>query len=195
MGQQLTKEEETILSTWKALLKRKGVKTSEQSLKKILIWSKMQGFEATTVTAFSVSAWQAVGLKILDEVSKGQKEACELATTWRLLSKTLKEWKAECEVNDEQKRDEKPENVGKGRDCDQGANEADASASVIAGRKPLTGKIRSRPRPPPPPPPLNILRGDEGPPPPSGAAAAPSGAAAEGVIPSPPPPRGGKYGE
>ncbi|XP_074716880.1 uncharacterized protein LOC141940007 [Strix uralensis] len=96
------------------------------------------------------------------------------------------EWKIEREASDGKLTDIRPED-NDGEDCGKGTKAVDTSASGIAGRKPLTGKSRSRPRPPPPPPPLNILRGDEEPPPPSGAAAAPSGAAAEGVIPSAPP--------
>ncbi|XP_074889258.1 uncharacterized protein LOC142033275 [Buteo buteo] len=181
MGQQLTKEKETILSTWRALLKRKGVKTPEQSLKRILLWCRMQGFQATTVTAFSVGAWQSVALKMFDEISKGQKELCELAVGWHLLTETLKEWKAECDANDRQKKAEKSDNVSNEKISAQVTAAATAAISAVAGRKPLTGKIRSYPySPPPPPTPLITLPGDEGP-------SSPTGAAAEGVTPSAPP--------
>ncbi|XP_074894910.1 uncharacterized protein LOC142035984 [Buteo buteo] len=180
MGQQLTQEKETILSTWKALLKRKGVKTPEQSLKRILIWCKMQGFQATTVTAFSVGVWQAVGWKMFGEISKGQKELCMLAIVWCLLRETLKEWTAECDAKDQQKKAEDSDNVSNEKVSAQVTAAANAAISAVAGRKPLMGKIRSYPYSPPPPPmPLITLPGDEGP-------SSPTGAAAEGVTPSAP---------
>ncbi|XP_074894907.1 uncharacterized protein LOC142035983 isoform X2 [Buteo buteo] len=181
MGQQLTKEKETILSTWKALLKRKGLKTPEHSLQRIFIWCKMQGFQATTVTAFSVGVWQSVALKMFGEISKGQKELCELAVVWRLLTETLKEWKAECDANDRQKKAEKSDNVSNEKVSAQVTAAATAAISAVAGRKRLTGRIGSYPySPPPPPTPLITLPGDEGP-------SSPTGAAAEGVTPSAPP--------
>lgn len=165
------------MSTWKALLKRKGVKTPEQSLKRILIQCKVQGFTATTVTAFSVDAWQTVGWKMFDEISKGQKELCKLAIVWRLLRETLKEWKAECDAKDQQKKEEKSEYVINEKVSAQVTAAADAAISAVPGRKPLMSKIRSYPYSPPPPTPLITLPGDEGP-------SSPTGAAAERVTPS-----------
>ena len=148
----------------------------------------MQGFQATTLTAFSVGAWQSVALKMFDEISKGQKELCELAIIWHLLTETLKEWKVECDAKDQQKKDEKSENVSKEKASAQVTAAADAAISAVAGRKPLTSKIRSYPYSPPPPTPLIPLPGDEGP-------SSPTGVAAEGVTPSAPPPRGEKCGD
>lgn len=102
MGQNITKEEATVLSTWKALLAQKGIKASDFGLRRMLLWSKRQGFEASPSVAFSVTAWEDVGKKLWDAISKGSKDAVDLATTWRLLSETLKDWKNECDKKEQE---------------------------------------------------------------------------------------------
>lgn len=95
MGNDLTREEKTIVSTWQLLLRRTGIKTTDFALRSMLLWAKDRGFPADTSIALSVSAWQSMGSKLWDAVSRGGKKAQGLATTWQLLCKTLKNWKEE----------------------------------------------------------------------------------------------------
>ncbi|CAM9195537.1 unnamed protein product, partial [Bubo scandiacus] len=101
MGGSLSEEEGMILTMWKLLLQRRGVKVDDAVLRKMLLWSKEQGYEASTVTAFSVSKWEELGQKLLENASQGNKNATDLLTTWRLLKETLKDFKVEKESSGE----------------------------------------------------------------------------------------------
>ncbi|KAF4794470.1 hypothetical protein TURU_101853 [Turdus rufiventris] len=95
MGNKLSSEEKIVLSTWKSLLKRKGIETSDYALCSMLLWAKSQDFETDVSTAFSVSVWKDVGKRLWDVISKGDKSVADLAGAWRLLYETLKDWKTE----------------------------------------------------------------------------------------------------
>ncbi|XP_064501662.1 endogenous retrovirus group K member 113 Gag polyprotein-like [Pseudopipra pipra] len=111
MGQHITKEESVVLSTWKSLLSRKNVKVTDFALRRILLWCRKQGFEATSSTAFSISAWEKVGDKLWDEISKGSKDANDLAVTWRWLFDTLKEWQAEQQTGENETKSASTQNA------------------------------------------------------------------------------------
>lgn len=56
---------------------------------------KKKGIKTDESSAFSIRAQKKVVERLWDVVSKGDKAASSLATTWRLFYVTLKEWKAE----------------------------------------------------------------------------------------------------
>lgn len=87
MGNNLSSKEQSVSSTWKTLLKRKGIKTTDYALQSMLLWAKSQDFETGASTAFSVSAWKEVRERLWDVVSKGNKAAADLSTTRRVLYK------------------------------------------------------------------------------------------------------------
>ncbi|XP_039237260.1 uncharacterized protein LOC120323249 [Pipra filicauda] len=95
MGNQMSKEEKLVLSTWKHFLKRKGVTVEDYDLQHLLLWCRKKGFEANTSVAFRVKTWENVGDKLWKEVYKGAKSAKEvegLPATWHILVETLKDW-------------------------------------------------------------------------------------------------------
>ncbi|XP_057879888.1 endogenous retrovirus group K member 5 Gag polyprotein-like [Melospiza georgiana] len=104
MGQNLSKEEESVLSTWKVLLRNKGINTSDYELRNILLWAKSQNFGTDPKTAFSVKAWKKVGDRLWQVIRVGDKTAVDLAVTWNSLFEALKEWRIERET--EQDADE-----------------------------------------------------------------------------------------
>lgn len=67
------KEEGVILSTWKLLLKKPGVSLPEMTLRKMLVWGKMQHLEFNSVAAFSVSQRMDLGNKLI-MLPKGPKK-------------------------------------------------------------------------------------------------------------------------
>lgn len=104
MADNLSSEEQTVLSTWKALLKRKGIKTGDNALCSMLLWAKSQDFETDASIAFSVRAWKKVGERLWDMVSNGDKVAADLATNWRFLYETLKKQKTEQDKKEQMER-------------------------------------------------------------------------------------------
>lgn len=97
MRNNLTSQEKTVLSTWKSLLKSTGASTTDYALRSILLWVKSHDFLADGSVAFSISSQNAVGEKLWEAVSRGDKEVQRLETTWCLLFETLKQWKKEQE--------------------------------------------------------------------------------------------------
>ena len=95
MGTNLSKEEEVILLMWILIVKRKGLKVTGNNLQKMLLWGRQQGFEASSAVAFSVTKWRSLGEALFDAASKGEKDATDLLTVWRVLLETLKDLKAE----------------------------------------------------------------------------------------------------
>ncbi|XP_064568381.1 endogenous retrovirus group K member 7 Gag polyprotein-like [Zonotrichia leucophrys gambelii] len=127
MGQNLSKEEESVLSTWKVLLRNKGINTSDYALRNILLWAKSQNFGTDPDTAFSVKAWKKVGDRLSQVIRAGDKTAVDLAVTWNSLFEALKEWKVERET--EQDADEES---GLITEPDGGA-EAEGASEVEGG--------------------------------------------------------------
>ncbi|XP_032561179.1 uncharacterized protein LOC116795520 [Chiroxiphia lanceolata] len=63
----------------------------------MLLSCRGQGFEANAVTAFTISTWKELSDKLFTADSKGEKVAASLLTTWRLLSGTVEDIKAQFE--------------------------------------------------------------------------------------------------
>ncbi|XP_064243181.1 uncharacterized protein LOC135279647 [Passer domesticus] len=95
MGNNLSKEEESVLATWKVLLRNKGIFTSDYALQSLLLWAKSQGFGTDPGTAYSVKAWKKVGDRLWEVIRAGDKSVVDLAVTWGSLFEALKQWKTE----------------------------------------------------------------------------------------------------
>lgn len=108
MRHNLSKEEETVLTAWKALLRDKGINTSNHALHSLLLWAKSQNFNTDSDTAFSIKAWKKVRNRLWEVIRAGDKMVVDLAVTWGLLFEALKEWRSERE-HIEQDTDEKSE--------------------------------------------------------------------------------------
>ena len=95
MGQQVTKEEGAILRLLLHILSKRGVKYDERMLRRLLTWCRENGFAPEPRTAFKPEIREAVGKKLWEMISKGDKEASPLATTWWLVLSTLQDMNAE----------------------------------------------------------------------------------------------------
>ncbi|XP_033370445.1 uncharacterized protein LOC117244433 [Parus major] len=126
MGSNLSREESTVLSAWKALLRSKGIKITDDALRSMLLWAKSQNLCTDINTAFSVRQWKAVGDRLWDVISQGDKAAVNLATTWRQLYDVLREWRMKQKVQRE---------PGQGT----GAGGQQQMAEVRSGAVPLPG--------------------------------------------------------
>lgn len=64
MGQQMTRKEDLVFTTWKALLEHKGIKCSDCGLRLMLLWSWQQGFDPSPDVDFSVPTWEEIGREL-----------------------------------------------------------------------------------------------------------------------------------
>lgn len=133
MGNNLTSEEQIVLSTRKTFFKRKGVKTTDYALRNILIWAKSQNFKTDVTTTFSVRSWKEFGETLWEVIQNGGKAAADLSSTGRLLYNTLKEWKAEQNKKDlEEVERELKEELEVAGEQQRGEAQPESSAGIFS---------------------------------------------------------------
>ncbi|XP_065718033.1 uncharacterized protein [Patagioenas fasciata] len=95
MGQNISSEEEVIVKLLLHILSMRGLKYEESNIRRLLVWCRTNGYPTEAEKVFKIELWDDIGQKLWDKVSNGDKEAKSLATTWKLIISTLKEFKAE----------------------------------------------------------------------------------------------------
>lgn len=92
MGNQLSVEENVILSVWTNMISHKEIAVSQDSLRILLDWAKAHGFPVDVKTAFDPQTWDALGDCLWYGVIKGDKTAPLLVPTWGVLSRAIRDW-------------------------------------------------------------------------------------------------------
>uniref|UniRef100_A0A8D0FT59 Integrase catalytic domain-containing protein n=1 Tax=Strix occidentalis caurina TaxID=311401 RepID=A0A8D0FT59_STROC len=77
------------------MLSKRGISYNETSVRRLLKWCRNHGYPADAVTALEPAKWAEVGERLWDAMAMGDQHASELATTWKLLSDTLKALRAD----------------------------------------------------------------------------------------------------
>ncbi|XP_071666164.1 uncharacterized protein [Patagioenas fasciata] len=95
MGQNISSEEEAIVKILLHILSMRGLKYEESNIRRLLVCCRTNGYPTEAEKAFKIELWDDIGQKLWDKVSDGDKEAKSLATAWKLIISTLKEFKAE----------------------------------------------------------------------------------------------------
>uniref|UniRef100_A0A8D0KYZ0 Integrase catalytic domain-containing protein n=1 Tax=Strix occidentalis caurina TaxID=311401 RepID=A0A8D0KYZ0_STROC len=95
MGQNKSAEETATVRLLLHILSKRGISYNETSVQRLLKWCRNHGYPADAVTALEPAKWAEVGERLWDAMAMGDQHASELATTWKLLSDTLKALRAD----------------------------------------------------------------------------------------------------
>jgi len=95
MGSTQTKEESAVVKLLQHILSKRGVSYDAKVLKELLVWAREHNLIPGVGAAFELPTWEAIGQRLWEEISSGDKTVGCFSTLWRLVRETLQEMKSE----------------------------------------------------------------------------------------------------
>ncbi|KAK4811506.1 hypothetical protein QYF61_011554 [Mycteria americana] len=91
----MSAEEKLVITVFRKILEKRGIQYDETQLRMLLAWLKGQGVAPELTEIFEICTWETDGQVLWDAATRGDSSATGLLTTWRLVTDSLKQLKAD----------------------------------------------------------------------------------------------------
>ncbi|KAK4810631.1 LOW QUALITY PROTEIN: hypothetical protein QYF61_007368 [Mycteria americana] len=95
MGATMSAEENSVVTVFKKILEKRGIKYDETQLRMLLAWLKGRGVAPELTEVFETCTWETAGQVLWYAATRGDSSATGLLTTRRLVTDSLKQLKAD----------------------------------------------------------------------------------------------------
>ncbi|OPJ89286.1 hypothetical protein AV530_017521 [Patagioenas fasciata monilis] len=98
MGDTASTEEKIIMKSILQLVARTGRYLEKDAVEHLLLFTQRKGCVRSTDGFFSPGTWEEIGTEVWEAVTRGSREACDLAGSWREIRQLTEEVSGEPEV-------------------------------------------------------------------------------------------------
>ncbi|KAK4819421.1 hypothetical protein QYF61_003708 [Mycteria americana] len=91
----MSAEEKAVVTVLGKIIEKRGIWYDETELLMLLAWLKSRGVAPELTEIFEICTWETAGQVLWDEATRGDSSATGLLTTWRLVTDSLKQMKAD----------------------------------------------------------------------------------------------------